>query len=502
MLQLESVLSPSKMDESVMIEYKGNELTYHKAHILMDEIEAVIKDNRCPQVIAILMERSVELVLATLSCFDSEHIFCILDINMSVEKISESLNELGSNLILTSEKQYSKIERNACVQEWNTVVLNYQEKTSAILIENNIIYGKRERRIDNPDCSHIIFTSGTTGKPKGIICSRKSTIAFIKWERSYLDLEEGVHIAQMSTPWFDPFLRDLFLPILCKGTLHIPTERECFDPKAFFSFCAQNEIDLIHIIPTLFRQLFLGERDEYSHNIKFILLAGEMLFGVDVKKYFKKYKSGSLYNLYGPSETTLAKFCHRISVKDIDSETVKVGKPIGKTFARIIDKDGNSLPKCVAGEVVIHTEDGSYGYLDNNIQNENMFSWHSSCCSFHTADRGFIDEEGDLVLLGRIDNMRKVYGQKVFPEEIEGVLLSCQGVRECRCDITNNRISAYIETDPSFDIVFVKLALSSFVKYKRPRKIMVVDHIPVNKSGKVDRNCLIGDGAILGKHTI
>ena len=112
--------------------------------------------------------------------------------------------------------------------------------------------------------------------------------SFIKWEYNYLQLDSKVNVSQMSAPWFEPYLRDVFLALFSGGCICIPTKREEFDPKAFYKFVEKMQIDVLHIVPTLFRYLFFNEKLG-EHNIKHILLAGEMLYGADVRKYYEKY---------------------------------------------------------------------------------------------------------------------------------------------------------------------------------------------------------------------
>lgn len=489
----------TKKNNAIALRHKNIFISYSDLTKQLDKISGEIDFKACPQIIAIFMERSIELVFAMLSCFFSEHIFCILDANMPAEKLCDAMEELGTNLLFTNEKHYSKygsiIDKNKC----NAVIFNFEEESEKIGIIKKGNHRRRGTFIDNLDCSHIVYTSGSTGRAKGILSSRRATLNFIKWEKAYLEINEPVNIAQMSTPWFDPYMRDVFLAISTGGTICIPTQREYFDPSAFFDFCTEKNISLIHIVPTLFRQLFLSNRNDKIHNIKYILLAGEMSFGCDIKKYYEKNKTGMLFNLYGPSETTLAKFCYKISSEDAELDRIPVGKPIDDTFFRIIDENGKELSAGDIGEVIIYTKDCSYGYLNRPELNGKVFDKQSCYVSFRTSDTGFVRDDGNLELVGRIDNMKKIYGQKVFPEEIEGVLMACPGIRKCRCDISNNQIVAYIEASVDFDVALYRSTVSVLVPFKRPHKLLIMEKIPTNKNGKIDRTVRIEDEKIKRK---
>ncbi|MBQ7046356.1 MAG: AMP-binding protein [Oscillospiraceae bacterium] len=482
--------------------YRDLSLTYQNLNQMLLDVDKAIDYKSCPQVIAIFMDRSLELVLSTLSIFLSSHIFCIIDVNTPQDTLVGIINELGTNLIFTDKKQFNKLTDLAEINRWNTVVFSAQEDWKTVTIEKNICFENVEAEIDNDDCSHIIYTSGSTNVPKGIISSRKALLNFIKWEKEYLRIQKPINVAQMSTPWFDPYMRDIFLPLSCGGCICLPTKREYFDPKAFFDFAEDKKVDLVHIVPTLFRQLFLNSRAQRQHNIKNILLAGEMIYGADIKKYFDFYNSGTLFNLYGPSETTLAKFCYKISAEDTENTRIKVGKPIDNTFFKVVDSDGAEVSAGEIGEVIIYTKDCSYGYLNNPQKNMEAFNRENEYVSFRTSDTGFVHEDGNLELVGRLDSMHKVYGQKVYPEEIEAAVMLCSQVKKCRCDIQDNQIKAIIEVMPDFEKEALQKVIANLSEYKRPRRIYVVGQVPTNKNGKVDRRASIDEMDIIEKFVL
>lgn len=475
--------------ESNAIWYKNLSLTYENLNAMLLQADRMIDYENCPQVIILLMDRSIELVLATISVYVSAHIFCIIDVNTPIAHLVEIIRELGTNMIFTDKIHDSKWKDLSEECKLNIVTFSMDHAWKELSISKHICFDHREMKIQNSDCSHIVYTSGSTNIPKGIISSRKALLKFIEWEKEYLSIDAAINVAQMSTPWFDPFMRDIFLPLCCGGCICIPTKREFFDPKAFFEFAEEKRIDIIHIVPTLFRQLFLSDRYKQPHKIKKILLAGEMVYGADIKKYFKFYNYGDLYNLYGPSETTMAKFCYKITERDGSCNRIKVGKPLPETYCKIIDEEGKELPTEQEGEVVIYTKQCSYGYLKRQELNQQRFTvLNDGITSFKTSDTGILHSDGNLEIIGRLDTMQKIYGQKVYPEEIESVIRQCNGIHKCIAYIKGTQIIGVIEINHSFireeleDIIQTNL-----VGYKRPHIIYIVEQIPTNKNGKLDR---------------
>lgn len=478
----------SYVPSDAAIKYKNSIINYGRLNEHLIECSKMFSCMNCATTVLIMMDKGVEIVIATISVFLSKNVFCILDKNITEITFNEIIEETKSSVIFTDLKNSKRIEKIAEQYKINIVVVDFNCETEELSISQKNIYDIRRESNINIDDSHIIYTSGSTSKPKGIICSRSSMWSFIKWEYNYLQLDSKVNVSQMSAPWFEPYLRDVFLALFSGGCICIPTKREEFDPKAFYKFVEKMQIDVLHIVPTLFRYLFFNEKLG-EHNIKHILLAGEMLYGADVRKYYEKYDFGNLYNLYGPTETTMAKFCYKISTKDQTDFRIKVGKPLPDTEFWLLNENGKLAENKQIGEVIISTKQGTYGYLDKSMT-KNVFGWlDDGTTIFKTGDIGYVDNEDNLELVGRKDYMQKIYGQKVYPEEIEGVINICANVKKSMVFIDNNKIIALIESNDYFDIDELVYTLTkNLIAYKHPHFIYVVENIPVNKSGKIDRN--------------
>lgn len=469
------------------VHYKNTILSYCQLDEYLNQCNSSLSYDTYSQVILIVMNKGIELVLSTLSVFLSKHIFCIVDVNTPEEGLNQIISETKTNVVFTDKKSFSKINSLLSKFEANIVQFHFDESSQKLDLKNHGNFACALKTELNEDISHIIYTSGSTATPKGILCSRKAMWNFIKWENKYLQIKEGVNVSQMSAPWFEPFLRDIFLPLFCGGCICIPTKREELDPKAFAVFTNEKNIDVLHIVPTMFRFLFLNPTMT-EHHISHILLAGEMLYATDVDKYFGKYNNGILYNLYGPSETTMAKFFYKISINDKNAFKIKVGKPLPDTTFWLVDESGKPVSDKKSGEVVISTKYGSYGYYNKEKTKKSFAFLKDGSTVFKTGDIGRVNDDGNLELLGRRDYMRKIYGQKVYPEEIESAINKYPKVKKSIAVIDENRIIAVLEVQKEFSIdVLSEIINKSLISYKRPHFIYITDKISVNKSGKIDR---------------
>lgn len=470
--------------------YKKTVLSYAQLDTCLAQCSASLPYDTYSNIILIVMNKGIELVLSTLCVYFSNHVFCIIDGNTTEDGFNQIRNETKANVVFTDAKNFKKLAAFSLADKVHIVQFHFDESSQSLSFKSQGELFPPPKTELNKDISHIIYTSGSTGTPKGILCSRKAMRHFIKWEYDFLQIKSKVNVSQLSAPWFEPFIRDLFLPLYCGGCICIPTKREELDPKAFAAFVTEKEIDVVHIVPTMFRFLFLNPSME-AHQIAHILLAGEMLYGTDVDKYYSKYTNGALYNLYGPSETTMAKFFHKITIDDKNNFRVQVGRPLPGTSFWLIDEAGRRAADGSAGEVVICTKHGSYGYYNKETTKKSFAFLKDGSTVFHTGDIGQLHADGSLELLGRRDYMRKVYGQKVYPEEIESTINQYPEVKKSIVVIDENKIIAMLEIEKEFSIDALSAIINqNLIPYKRPHFIYVVDKIAVNKSGKLDRKYL------------
>jgi len=220
------------------------------------------------------------------------------------------------------------------------------------------------------DAAYIIPTSGSTGAPKWVVGSRRGLEHFIKWEIGLLAPESGTRFAQQTPVTFDPVLREVFVAFASGGCLCVPGEiQRSLDPATWVDWLYAAGIGVLHATPTLLRAalpVLMARRP--LPRLRHLLLAGEELFSGDLQSLMEHYGPRlQVYNLYGPTETTLAKFCHRVTSADIDparpERRVPVGRPIPGATAIAVTATGSPCVPGETGEIYIRTDYRSLGYL-------------------------------------------------------------------------------------------------------------------------------------------
>jgi amino acid adenylation domain-containing protein/FkbH-like protein len=357
----------------------------------------------------------------------------------------------------------------------------------------------------DPDgLSYIYFTSGSSGTPKAIAGRLKGIAHFINWEIEELGVGVGVRVSQLLSPSFDGSLRDVFLPLCVGGVVCVPERREqVLEGRGLVQWLEQARIEVMHCVPSVFRALVNEElRAEELSALRYVVMAGEALVGRDVGKWKAVYgERVGLVNLYGTSETTMAKFSYRVGVGDEEREVMPIGKPIAGAQALILNSNGEPCKRGMVGEIYIRTPYRSLGYykqpeLTAAVFVPNPFSTDPNDLVHKTGDMGRVLEDGNFEYLGRRDEQVKVRGARVELKEVENAVRGQAGVldvavieREDGSGYTY--LCAYLVLAEGVQTVTVAEGLAhELPDYMMPSAYVELPELPRTISGKVDRRAL------------
>ncbi|MCP5106030.1 MAG: AMP-binding protein, partial [bacterium] len=337
--------------------------------------------------------------------------------------------------------------------------------------------GKVDREYSPEDRIYVYFTSGTTGRPKAIVGKNKSLVHFIQWEIETFDIGEGFRGSQFTTPGFDAFLRDVFVPLFAGGVVCIPHDVDVLlNAGELVPWLDKSRVGLIHCVPSLFRVFaFAALTPGNFKALKYILLSGEKIVPSDLAGWYETFADRiQLVNFYGPTETTMIKTFYFIRPGDVRRKQIPVGKPIKGSRVIILDSDMEICNKGIAGEIYIRTPYRTFGYYNESRLNRerfipNPFSTNPDDIIYKTGDLGRLPDDGDIELLGRIDRQVKLHGVRVELEEIETILMGHPAVKE----------AAVIKTESSTGSGHEMLV--AFVTEHRPSQTDAEGHHPLRE---------------------
>ncbi|WP_375504352.1 amino acid adenylation domain-containing protein [uncultured Nostoc sp.] len=354
------------------------------------------------------------------------------------------------------------------------------------------------------DPAYIFFTSGTTGIPKGVLGCHKGMAHFLNWQRQTFEIGQQDRVAQLTGLSFDVVLRDIFLPLTSGATLCLPEEGHNLEPTKILNYLEHEQISVLHTVPSLAQSWLANVPSEvYLRNLRWLFFAGEPLKETLVYRWRDAFpESGEIVNLYGPTETTLAKCYYRIPV-ECTPGIQPVGLPLPETQALVLTPNNQLCGIGEPGEIVIRTPFCTLGYINAQQENrsrfvKNLFRNDEQDWIYYTGDRGCYRPDGSLAILGRRDHQVKIRGIRIELEEIETVLAQhphvLQTVVIAREDVPGDqRLVAYIipNQDWASKISDIRsFLLTKLPQYMLPSAFVLLDTMPLTPNGKVDRRAL------------
>jgi tyrocidine synthetase III len=508
--------------------------------------------------VGVLVSDPFDMILCMLGILNAGCGFVPLDSTLPAQRLAEMIDAVELNVVIVENKfdtsslpQDLKLLSHAeimlpSVQANNTVNLNYSPD----------------------DTIYIYFTSGSTGTPKAFVGVNKSLVHFIQWEIETLAIPVGTRFSQLVNPGFDAYLRDILVPLCSGGTICLLSGQKDFpkreqskeikdqpnsttssaisavkslnggkpadlcnqaqqpevffngvqQPAGFFNRVQQHAglgvrlekemVQVVHCVPTVFRQLDEHLTINSLPALNYILLSGEPVTHADLDRWFQVIgERVALLNLWGTSETTMAKSCHQISQKDLKRERIPVGQPISGAQVLVLDEEMNLCDPLVVGELYIRTPFRTLGYYGSAELNrrwfvQSPFNDDPQDLFYKTGDLGRILLDGTIDLLGRIDRQVKIRGARIELTEIENVILRYKGVREAVVIkvgrvVDDEQLQSYVTfdlnvniTDPNeyrcFKEDLILYLGRQLPIYMIPATLVAVATLPRTSNGKID----------------
>jgi amino acid adenylation domain-containing protein len=348
--------------------------------------------------------------------------------------------------------------------------------------------------IDPDDPAYVFFTSGTTGVPKAVLGCHKGLSHFLHWQRNTFQIGAGDRCAQLTGLSFDVVMRDIFLPLTSGASLHTPNREE-----SLLSWFERERITAIHTVPTIV-QTWLSDvpAGVTLRSLRYAFLAGEPLTDSLVRRWRTQFpEAGAIVNLYGPTETTLAK-CFYVVPKEPSFGVQPVGRPLPQTQALVLNNERGLCGIGERGEITIRTPFRTLGYLNQSGENRRFVgNPFAGDIIYRTGDLGRYRPDGTLEIAGRVDDQIKIRGVRIEPSEVTAVLLQHAGVQAgavvgYKDAEGNSSLAAYIVSTEGDRIA---TDVRSFLTKQLPAAMVpasfnFVDELPLTPNGKLDRRRL------------
>ncbi|WP_225999295.1 non-ribosomal peptide synthetase [Paenibacillus sp. BJ-4] len=423
--------------------------------------------------VGILLKRNVSLISTILSCYKNGITYIPIDSEWPEEQICAIISANDLNVVITIEEY---INRVSC--------------PNIIVVDDESIIEFTQQFKEN-ETSYILYTSGSTGQPKGVEVKRESLLNFIDGISETIDFSPSKRIACLTTVSFDIFFLESIMALEKGLTVVLANEDEQRNPKLMAKLIQENNVDMIQMTPSRM-QLLLNYDKELSclKQVKEIMIGGEP-FPLSLLRTLQNKTTAKIYNMFGPTETTIWSTVSELTHKD----RIDIGRPIKNTEVYIVDENLSILPNGQAGEICIAGKGLAKGYIGREDLTDEKFLYlpqKPDVRIYRTGDLGRYLPDNDLEYLGRIDNQVKIRGHRIELEGIEANINQFDGIKQSVVTLetseTDKGLQAFYTSDQHIEhselLNYLSLKLP---KYMIPVIFKRVEDFIQTVNGKIDR---------------
>ncbi|RUT69549.1 amino acid adenylation domain-containing protein [Flavobacterium cupreum] len=468
--------------EALKDEYRS--YSYAELHKLSNQIAQYLittygKKDKSP--IAVLLERSANMVVVLLGILKSGRSYIPLDPAFPEDRLNYIIGNSQSK-ILINEKDYR---------------LNTAADVRVIALENildgiEIFNGTPGKAVSPEDTAYIIYTSGSTGNPKGVDIGHKALLNFL------ISIQQkpgvGLHdtFFSVTTYSFDISILEFFVPLISGAALYVANQNVLSDPNLIIEKIKEIQPTIIQATPSFYQMLFHagwqgGERLK-------VLCGGDLLSEALAEKLISS--TSELWNMYGPTETTIWSSIKKISHF---KEASNIGKPINNTQFYILDEFLSPKPVGTPGAIYIAGDGLAKGYYKNEELTRQKFianPFDSTSLLYETGDVGKWNDNGEITFLGRNDNQVKIRGYRIELGDIESQLNQIEGVRNSvviakKGEQQEAFLVAYFLKTEETEVEKIHTTLKiNLPYYMVPNVIIPLEEFPLTPNQKIDRKSL------------
>ena len=352
--------------------------------------------------------------------------------------------------------------------------------------------------------AYIFFTSGSSGKPKGVVGLQGALAHFCQWAVNELGFGVCDRVPQLASISFDAMLKDVLPTLMAGGTLLMPPERPYERPGALVEWLDRQEVTVIQTVPSVVASWLADAKRSFVtlRSLRLLCLAGEPLDATLVARWRRTFPScrPEIVSLYGPTEGTILKSFHRVP-ENVRAGIVSLGRALPDTQLLVLNTEEQLCSVGELGEIVIRTPYLALGYLDGEDGerprfSNNPFTGEEDDRIYRTGDLGRYEPDGTVSIAGRIDDEVKINGVRIQPAEINAILAKHPAVKSSvvlavRSEDRQASLAAYVVMDERAELGQLRAHLLTHLPAAMvPSRIVPVDHIPLTANGKVDRKQL------------
>lgn len=446
--------------------------------------------------IVIFIDKGCECLATMLGVLYSGNCYVPMDIKTPIERLQSILATLGTNLLITTVREREKLEKMG----YDGNVLIYEQMLDACppAAEVAAVLGEIKRTLVDMDLMYILFTSGSTGIPKGVAIRHRSVLDYVQAFTAEVPISEDDTVGNQVPFYVDMSLKDIYMSLKVGATICVIPQKYFMTPKKMLEYLEENHVTMLMWVPTAYNMV--ARLDALSRvkpsGLQKFLFSGEGM-PIPVYSYWRRHYPDAIYiQQYGPTEITGACTTYMVTREYGQGETIPIGKPFKNTSILLFDEEDKEVTRAmvgIPGEICVSGTCLAAGYYNNREKTEEVFVQNPLVQAYpyriyRTGDLAKWDAEGNLVFVSRKDYQIKHGGRRVELGEIETAVYSVPAIKECCC----------VHNAPE-DIIVLYYAgeidekdLRTMVKEKLPQYMIPAQYIkcselPKLANGKLDR---------------
>lgn len=480
--------------DSIALICDDHELTYNALNRQANQLaQYLIQEGVQPgDIVAICNQRSISMIVQLLAVLKVGGSYLPLDPESPAARFASLLKKSKPRLVLTSER----FAQESCTQEESVqqgVTLVVTDSVEFMACLDGFSVAEPVVHLDKSSIAYVMFTSGTTGEPKGVRVTHDGILRLV-CDTQYIKASGFQRILHNSNVAFDAATLEIWLALL-NGKTCVINAGLAYDHQRINQLIRQHHIDALFLTSGLF--------DVWSHDcaglsgLKWILTGGDVLSAAAVDRVHAQLSNCQIVNCYGPTENTVVATAKTLQ-RNIAPDPYNIGRAINDSFTFVLAPDRSLSPVGASGELCVAGNGLAAGYLDlpEITAQKFIFSELLGQTLYKTGDMVRFSTSGDILFLGRCDNQIKLRGFRIELSEIELALQSLSLVEEAMVllhqEQNQKHLVAFVKGCDASQQAQLKHAISDVLPpHMRPELLQIVPEFPITQNGKFDRNALL-----------
>ena len=450
----------------------------------------MIGKNLFKKPVVIYLEKGVDVLVSFMGAAYSCNFYSPIDVDMPASRVNKILEVLQPSLVVTSRELQPVFEQF----DYKGDYLLFEEAIDGA-VDEKAIEAVRGKGIDT-DLLYVLFTSGSTGVPKGVTINHRSVIDYIDWVTETFEITQEDTFGNQAPFYFDNSILDIYSTIKSGATTYIIPKNLFAQPVPLLEYLKEKKINTIFWVPSaliVVAKLKAFRNVDLSDTLRRVLFCGEVMPNKQLNTWRRFLPDVQYANLYGPTEITDACTYYIVDREFTDDEPLPIGIPMANTDIIVLNDRNEPVTRDEIGELCVRGTSLSMGYYNNPEKTKEAFvqnplNPYVPETIYRTGDLVKYNEYGEIIYLSRKDFQIKHMGHRIELGEIETAVSSLEQIALCCCLYDEKRQKIVLFIEEELDKAYINEQISSLVpEYMLPNKVVTLPDMPINANGKIDR---------------